>query len=803
MDWTALRPNLVCALICLLSALAPGPVYAQDGGEAYEDRPIRDISIVEIDGTGGPGAPLTAPSAQRVENNIRSRVGSPYRQETVLEDVARLNRLGVFRRVESFAQLLADGGVRLIFAVEEQPVILDVQVTGNRRLNDSQLASAIDLLVGTPVDRFQIDRAARRIEDLYRKKGYYLARVTVDLDELEESNIVLFRIREGQRIRTTDIRFEGNEAFPARRLRREIDTRISGLLRTGELDDLQLDRDVSSLVEFYRNEGYLDVRADRIIRPSPDSREAAVIFLIEEGSVYTLRELKVEFAEGLDPVFTAEQILGLMSLNPGDVYSIGLLRESIETVRNAYGQLGHTDVVLQQYELRDTVHPEVDLLLRINPGRRFMTGEVVIAGNDITKQNVIRRQVELQPGRPLDTTAVDRTKERLRRLRLFSPLPPDQGVKITLQPPDPAEPEFRDVLIEIEEADTGEFAIGGQVSSDAGLIGRITLTQRNFDIADTPDSFGDLFSGKAFRGAGQTFRIEALPGLDIQTYSVSLSEPFLFETDYSGSISLFYRNRDFIEFDEERYGVRLGLGRRFGTRWSGSLAFRAESVELSDIEPQRPVDIFEVEDQATILGVGPTLARTSLDRIFLPNRGSRTEFSAEQVFGDFTFNKFNAEHSVYIPIREDFLGRATVLKLEGRVSYIPQDEKDVPTYERLYLGGSSFRGFDFRTVSPKGIRNDTGELGDDPVGGTWLLFTGIEVRQPVYEEIFHVVGFIDAGTVTNDPGFEDWRVSVGVGVRFSIPMLSPAPIALDFGFPILKEDGDERRVFSFSVDLPF
>lgn len=127
----------------------------------------------------------------------------------------------------------------------------------------------------------------------------------------------------------------------------------------------------------------------------------------------------------------------------------------------------------------------------------------------------------------------------------------------------------------------------------------------------------------------------------------------------------------------------------------------------------------------------------------------------------------------------------------------------MPTYERLYLGGSSFRGFEFRTVSPKGIRNDTGEMGDDPVGGTWLLFTGLEIRQPIYEEILHLVGFVDMGTVTNDPGIDEWRVAVGFGIRISIPQLSPAPIALDFGFPIAKERGDDDRVFTFSVDLPF
>ncbi len=804
MDRTPVRFFSFFLLALFVLPIAAG-ARAPDSDE-FEDRPIREIRITLMGADGTPAGEPDRRLRQRVENNIRSRVGTPYRKETVEADIERLNRLGAFKRVESFAQRLSDGGVSLIFAVRPQPVIRDVQVTGNRKLNDAKLAAVVDLLVGTPVDRFQIDRAARRIEDLYRDKGYYLARVTVDLDELEESNIVLFRIREGQRIRVTDIRFEGNEAFPPGILRREIKTRVAGLLRTGELDDTQLDRDVASLVEFYRNKGYLDVRADRIIQPSPDSKEAVVVFLIEEGPVYTLRGLKVEMAPGSDPVFTDAQIMGLMKINPGDVYSIRLLDESLEAVRDAYGQLGYVDVNVRQFELRDPDQPMVDLLLKINPGRRYKTGEVIIAtksGDSITKQSVIRRELEIKPERPLDTTAIERSKERLRRLRLFSPLPPNHGVNITIQPPDPADPEYRDVFVEVEETNTGSFDIGGAVSSDSGLIGRISMTQRNFDITDTPDSWGDLFSGRAFRGGGQTFQIEALPGNEVQTYSISLSDPALLDTDYSGSVSAFFRDRRFDEFDEERFGTRLGFGRRFGTRWSGSLGFRLESVELTDIAPDRAVDVFAVQDRAAIFGFGPRLVRTSLDKLFLPNRGSRTEMSIEQVTGEFSFTTLKAEHTVYIPIREDFLGRATVLKLNGRVAYQPQGPGEVPTYERLYLGGSSFRGFDFREVSPKGIRNDTGTLGSDPVGGTWMVFTGIEIRQPVYEEILHVVGFVDAGTVTNDPGIENLRISAGFGLRFSIPQLSPAPIALDFGFPLVKESGDRRRVFSFSIDLPF
>ncbi|MGD6027652.1 BamA/TamA family outer membrane protein, partial [Xanthomonas citri pv. citri] len=122
---------------------------------------------------------------------------------------------------------------------------------------------------------------------------------------------------------------------------------------------------------------------------------------------------------------------------------------------------------------------------------------------------------------------------------------------------------------------------------------------------------------------------------------------------------------------------------------------------------------------------------------------------------------------------------------------------------RYYQGGRDFRGFSYRTVSPKGIINCTNIQGDDPVGGTWSVFFGAELEQPVWEDMLSAVFFVDTGTVTNEPGFEDYRVSVGVGIRIYINALSPVPLAFDLGFPVLSQDGDEDRIFSFSLDLPF
>ncbi|MCK6476414.1 MAG: BamA/TamA family outer membrane protein [Phycisphaerales bacterium] len=813
--------------------------------EVYEGRLIREIVIQRPVSAEKPNefVPLDAADRQDVENTLRSKTGGQYLQRTIVGDIERLNRRGRYRQVDLRVALQDDGSVILIVTVVLQPIVKDVQSVGNKELSDQDIEKEVEILVGTPVDRYQLDRACRRIKDRYKEKGYYLAECTVDEKELEEQGIVLFKVREGERIKVTDIRFEGNNSFTPRELSSQIKTKEAWpIFRRGPLDDDLLDTDVAALTDFYRDRGYLDVRVDRIVRPAPNGREAIVTFVIDEGRVYTLRTVQVLFpglaqtfdtieearaaAKPLDNVlqlgpgnfavypngvFSTQQIRGMMLIKPGDVYSQDRMRKSFTAIRDAYAKLGYVfddpdrgsvSVDLQTRELRDPDQPQVDVLLRITEGKPYKVGLSEVAGDEITKQSVIRHQLDFQPERPVDMTAIEESKKRLERLRLFRP----GSVKITIQAPDPEDPEYRDVLTEVEETNTGAFTFGVSVGSDDGLGGSVMLEQRNFDVADWPDSFSEFTSGRAFRGAGQTFRAEARPGTEVQVYSVTLTEPHLFDSDYSGSGSIFFRKRDYDEYDEERYGTRFSTGRKFGTRWTGSLPIRIESINLSDIDEGEPVDYWEVADQNILTSVGVSFVRNSLDDFYRPSKGSRIELGFEQVGalgGDFTFNAFRAQHQIFLTVSEGFLGDKTVLSFKTSMGYIPQGPDEAPVYERFYLGGQSFRGFNYRTISPKGIRYDTGTLGDDPVGGTWSFFFGPEILQPILTENVALAGFIDSGTVVDDVGFDKYRVSVGFGVRLFIPQLSPAPLAFDFGFPLVKYYGDRERVFTFSIDIPF
>lgn len=766
----------------------------------FEFRPIRAIRAEGLDRV----------DPQLIFNQIRSREGQPYRDATAKEDVRRLFRIGQFRTLDAAVEPNEDGSVDLIFRVEEAPIVQDVQVVGNRSVPDADLANAIRIDPGVPIDEYELGRAERAIEELYRKRGFYLVDVTVDREELERDGVVLFRIREGGRVRVTDIRFEGADSFAPRELRTAVKSKVRGLFNRGPLDNDTLDADVAGLIRFYRDRGYLDVRADRRITPSPDGREAIVTFVVDEGPLYTLRDVIVRtpgLPEGQNPSVSKEQVVALMQVKPGDVYSLQRIQQSITKVREAYWELGHPDAEVVAQELRvPAERPEVDLLLTVREGPRVMVGEVIIQGNDITKQRVIRRelqQADIRPERPIDQGALNRAERRLNSLRLFDP---QEQARIVMQREDPARPTYRDVLTEVKETDTGSITFLAALGSDSGVIGSISIGQRNFDIARTPESLDELLSNRAFRGAGQDFNLTLAPGTEVQTYSISLTEPWLFDQPISLGGTLFLRDRVYQEYDESRYGGRLRLGRRMGDLWTAAMNMRVESIELSDIDADAPVDFFDVESQNLLTGLGLTLTRTTVpfEERYTPTRGTRFEASVEQVGalgGDFDFTKIEAEHFVWIPIMEDFLGRRTVLSFRTRVGWIPQSG-EAPTYERYSLGGRNFRGFDFRTISPRSVQQN-GDPADEPVGGEFLFFFGVEIEQPIWQNMLSGVVFLDTGTVVDDPGFEDYRVAAGVGVRLRIPALSNAPLAFDFGFPIKKQDADDERLFSFSIDLPF
>ncbi|MEM7681870.1 MAG: outer membrane protein assembly factor BamA [Planctomycetota bacterium] len=807
------RPAALAALCALVSlsvlAVLPGSAVAQPVGGASASpgaapapgsnpEPARAMPARE----GAPVAEvrvlgLVETSAGLVRSQLRTQAGRPFREDVMRQDLRRLELLGRFGAITVDAELDAAGRVVVTFRVDEQPALADVLVAGNKAVSDDDLLDAALLRPGDPIDDFLIDRGARAMRRVYQDEGFFVVDVAHDAALLREQGVLLYRVVEGPRTAIADIRFEGNAQLPDNQLSAQVRSRsrsiLWGLIDPGTLDQDQLDRDAAAIRREYRERGYLDAQVGRRIDLAPDQRRAVVTFLISEGRPYRLGRVRIDGAT----VFPEQQIRLQLTLTPGAVYRASEMRNSVENIRAMYGRLGYVDIRVGEQRIFDGDKPVVDLVLRVQEGVPQRVGRVIIRGNDLTQTKVVLRELRgLDPGRPIDLVGLEDTRRRLANSRVFR-----RGTVTLLG--DPTD-EIRDVLVEVEEARTGRLQFGVGVSSDVGLLGNIQIRQNNFDLFDPPESFGELAANRAFRGAGQRFDLTLQPGIESQRYSVRWREPAFLESDYFFDLRGTFFERERLDFDERRLIGDVSFGRNFGDVWSGFLRSRFEDVDIRDVEPDAPTEVFALEGSNSVRSLTVGLSRNTIDSLSQPGRGSDLNLAVEQVGvlgGDFDFTRITAGYTKFWTVDEDFLGRKTTLRFNSEVGYIPQ-ENESPFFERFFRGGRSFRGFDERGVGPRGVQADDGSESEEAVGDDWMLLAGLQYEFPLYEESLRGVLFTDQGTITSDPGFENWRATVGFGFRVVLPIFQ-APLALDFAFPIAAEDEDVQQVVSFTIDVPF
>ncbi len=356
-------------------------------------------------------------------------------------------------------------------------------------------------------------------------------------------------------------------------------------------------------------------------------------------------------------------------------------------------------------------------------------------------------------------------------------------------------PNFADIEAIVEEARTGRLVIGAGINSDAGVTGQLVIDERNFDITALPRSWEDFANGRAFRGNGQAFRLEAMPGVQLQRYLVSFTEPYFWYGMYSLNLSGFYFDRNFFDWTEQRAGGRLALGYRITHDLSVSLGGRYENVKIRDprVGPGVVPELDEVLGRNDLAGVQLTLTHDTRDVPFAPTEGHLIELSYEQVFGTFDYPRGEVDYRKYFLVRErvDGSGRHT-FSTSLRAGF---SGSQTPIFENFFAGGfSTLRGFDFRGASPikSGIR----------VGGEFRLLGSVEYMFPLTaDDMIKGVFFCDYGTVEEKIEIknENFRVAPGFGVRLFIPAMGPAPLAFDFAFPVADAAGDDRRIFSFFI----
>ena len=393
----------------------------------------------------------------------------------------------------------------------------------------------------------------------------------------------------------------------------------------------------------------------------------------------------------------------------------------------------------------------------------------------------------------------------------FDPLPnvpgigqpgiPPQGFAQPPLQPFPGNEPYVVVDVNAEETQTGRLMIGAGVNSNAGLVGNIVIDEQNFDITRLPTSWDDIRNGTAFRGAGQRFRLEAAPGTELQRYTATFQEPYLFDTRVGLSTSASYFTRYFFDWAEGRVGGRVGLGYQFAFApdLSVNTGFRGESVDIFNPRVAGISEIQRMQGVNSVYGFSGGIIHDTRDSPFLPTQGHLATFEFEQVIGTFIYPRgvFEARQYWLLNQRPDGSGRH-VLSLGSILGF---SGPNTPAYDNFYAGGyNTMRGFVFRGASPVEYQfpNKTGQSAI--VGGTFEWLNTIEYMFPITaDDSLRGVVFTDFGTVEQNVSIENFRVSPGFGLRITMPALGPAPIALDFAVPVSYAPDDSLQLFSFFV----
>ncbi|MEO5802079.1 MAG: outer membrane protein assembly factor BamA [Verrucomicrobiota bacterium] len=766
------------------------------------------ISKIEIKHIGPPSV-----SDALVRANIRVKEGDVFQRPSVDDDVLNLMATGYFNNIRVAEETSAEG-MKLIYIVQGKLLLTDIKFSGNKKFSNRKLKKKLASKIGEPLDERKLFADAQGIRTNYQKVGYQKTTVKpiITPDESAGRATVTFEVTESPKVKITDIKFVGANSFPEKKLRKVMKTKrrwmFSWLTGSAVLKDEQFEDDKERLIEFYQNAGYIDFEIKDVQFDYVTARKLIIRFIVSEGTRYKVGNVTVKgntlFAT--DDILKGVNVAGRqkrVEMTGDKIFTPKGLTKDVEAIRDFYGSRGYIDTHIAAIKNANTTTGTMDLTYEIEEKDKSFIEKIEIKGNDKTKDRVIRRELAVSPGEVYDMVRVKLSKERLEGLQYFE--------KVDTQAEETDVPNRKNLVIGVEEKNTGNFTVGAGLSSVDSVVGFVEVSQENFD----------LFKPPTFTGAGQKFRLRMQIGTERQDYQLSFIEPWFLGKKLQFGVDLYHRDYGFLSdlYEETHTGGTLSLTRALGSDFLiGRIAYTLESINV-DLDSSRHTndivtatttnranisqDLFEEGGRRLVSKFGTSLAYDTRNNALLPTHGQRTQLSGEVaggiLGGDVDFYKLELKSVWYFP--GFFPGH--ILEVAGQSGVVDsygngdRGRDRVPIFDRWFIGGLySLRGYRYRDVGPH-------DQFDEPLGGNTYWFGSAEYSLPIVERLRFAM-FYDIGNVyaqafsfsSNRGGFynDNW----GIGLRINIPYLGP--LRLDYGFPIThdKDLGNNGR-FNFGV----
>ncbi len=727
--------------------------------------------------------------------------GRSYSAFDVDESLKALYATGLFATVD-----ITPRGSTVTVTVTENPIINRVSFEGNKKIKDGALETAVRSQARSMLSRAKVQADVQNILEAYRRSGRYGASVDPQIIERGQGRVdLVFEINEGDKTGVERISFIGNTSFSDGRLRDVIRTRESGLLSwlrsTDTYDPDRLAADEELLRQYYNKKGYADFR---IVSVSADlDREQNIFyvtFTVDEGEKYEIGDVEiVSTIADVDP----EELRKLIRTKSGRTFNSLRVEQTVEDITLRVSEEGYAFARVRPRGARDYENNKISLIYYIEEGPRAYVERINVIGNDRTREYVIRREFDIAEGDAFNRALVDKAERRLRNLGFF------ERVSVTTQ--QGSSPDRVIVNVRVEEKATGEISFGVGFSTVDGVIGDISVTEKNF------------------LGRGQFVKVAVGGGADTQTYEFRFVEPFFMGRRVALDLDVYRQvenENDYRSYDQQKTGAGFGF----------TLPLREEELTLrlfynifqeENSDPDnKSTNINNCDTSNLSLAicdsfgtyltslVGYELRYSTLDQNLNPSDGVYASFGQEfaGVGGDSFYVKTEAQARAYKEILADYGLVGSVSVRGGNIMALGDERLRVS--EQFMLGGNLVRGFENQGIGPRDATTE------DAIGGRFYFAASAESRFPfpIIPKEFGLSGavFADAGSlwdadsdlvslVENNGGRIDSndlsvRASVGAGIRWDSPF---GPLRADFAYPIVKEDADKTQVFRLSGGTRF
>jgi outer membrane protein insertion porin family len=733
---------------------------------------------------------------ETVRTYLRFNAGDAYDPAKVDQSIKALFATGLFSDVR--IDRTATG---VLVTVVENPVVNQVAFEGNREVDKATLTAEVQLKPRSVFTRAKAQADVQRILDIYRRQGRYAASVEPKIIELENNRVnVVFEINEGGATKVQAINFIGNKAFSDSQLRDIISTSQSGWFdfikgtNIYDPDRLALDREL--LRQYYLKNGYADARVlSAGAELSRDGSGFNITFVVDEGEVFTFGKVEIESAL---PGVNAQALRAELLTSAGSTYDQSAMDRTVERLTLAVSEQGFAFARVRPRAQREPGTRIISVTYVIDQGPRIYIERININGNLRTHDHVIRREFRLAEGDAYNPLMVDKAKRRLQVLGFF------KAVDIKRRQGSAADRVILDV--DLVEQSTGELSFGAGYSTSEGIIGDVSISERNF------------------MGKGQFLRLRLAGSQERLQVDLSFTEPRFLDRNLAAGFDLFWKDIDLSAVSAFRTRIQGG-SLRLGMPLSENLwltnSYTLSQGEIYDVQDAASLAIKQAEGSALTSSWGTSLAYDGRNHPKNPTKGYYFQVGSDfaGLGGDVKYVRMTGEARFYYPIKDK-------ITLVGRViggHIMGWGDDEVRLIDLFYKGGETIRGFNRGGFGPRDL------VTNDALGGTTFWSTTAEVRfpLPLVPDDLGMSGafFVDAGSLFGAGAFAKGPInnqcglvnpdptlgicladesSVRASAGFSLIWNSPlGPLRLDIAKAFMKQKFDDEQLIRFGASTKF